>query len=263
MKVVLGIDAAWTEMQPSGLALIVDDGGGWRLVEAAASYAAFLEASDPAVPVLRHRGSVPDAGAIIKAASAKSGAPVDLVAIDMPLSTAPIVGRRASDNMISVAYGARHASTHTPSVARAGRLSDELRIGFDAVGYPLALSAFGGQALIEVYPHPALIELMSAERRLPYKQSKVRKYWPALVPGMRRRRLLEVWAEIIQHLEGEVQGVTAALSLPSFDARGYQMKAFEDALDAVVCAWVGACALDGKAKAYGGGESAIWVPVRG
>jgi predicted RNase H-like nuclease len=38
------------------------------------------------------------------------------------------------------------------------------------------------------------------------------------------------------------------------------MKAFEDALDAVVCAWVGACVMDGKAVAYGDDVSAIWVP---
>lgn len=262
MKVVLGIDAAWTEKEPSGVALIADDGDGWRLVEVAASYRAFLAADDSAAPIVRHRGSIPDAGAIAEAASVKASAPVDLVAIDMPLSIIPIVGRRASDNTISVAYGARHASTHTPSAARPGRLSDELRIGFDAIGYPLAVSAIHGPALIEVYPHPALIELASAERRLPYKQSKVAKYWPDAVPGMRRQRLREVWVEIIRHLDKEISGVSAALILPLAEARGYELKAFEDMLDAVVCAWVGACVLDGKAKPYGDSESAIWVPVR-
>lgn len=260
MKVVLGIDAAWTEKEPSGIAVIADDGDGWRLVEVAASYRAFLEASDPALPVLRHRGSIPDAGAIVKAAYGKAGAPVDLVAIDMPLSTSPIAGRRASDNMISVAYGARHAGTHTPSVTRPGRLSDELRLGFDNVGYPLAVTEIHGRALIEVYPHPALIELAKAERRLPYKQSKIAKYWPEVVPGKRRQKLLEVWAEIIRHLDAEIQGVSAALSLPPVDARGYELKAFEDSLDAIVCAWVGACVLKNKANAYGDETSAIWVP---
>lgn len=260
MKVALGIDAAWTEKAPSGVALIADYGDGWNLVDVKASYAAFLGGSD-AVPVLRHRGSIPDAKAIVETASAKAGASVDLVAIDMPLSIAPIVNRRTSDNMISAAYGSRHASTHTPSAARPGRLSDELRVGLDAVGYPLAVSAFGGQALIEVYAHPALMELTNADRRLPYKQSRIGKYWPDLVAGMRRHRLLEVWAEIIQQLDAEIKGVAAALSLPSVDARVYELKAFEYALDAVVCAWVGACALDGKAKPFGDRESAIWVPA--
>nr|WP_245581779.1 DUF429 domain-containing protein [Rhizobium ruizarguesonis] len=40
------------------------------------------------------------------------------------------------------------------------------------------------------------------------------------------------------------------------------MKALEDTLDAVVCAWVGACVMDGRARAYGDVESAIWVPTQ-
>lgn len=55
-------------------------------------------------------------------------------------------------------------------------------------------------------------------------------------------------------------GVASALELPSSDARGYEMKAFEDKLDAVVCACVGSCVLDGMAVAHGDTESAIWVP---
>ncbi len=58
-----------------------------------------------------------------------------------------------------------------------------------------------------------------------------------------------------------MQGALAALPLPAPDARGYEMKAFEDMLDAVICAWVGAAILDGRARAYGDDISAIWVPV--
>ncbi|RDL48403.1 hypothetical protein BLJAPNOD_04678 [Ensifer sp. M14] len=263
MRSVLGIDAAWTEREPSGVALIADDGSGWQLVEVAASYSAFLQRDLSGVPILRHRGSMPDATAIIEVASGKVGTPVDLVAIDMPLSMTPITGRRASDNMISSLYGARHASTHTPSVTRPGKLSDELRIGFNDIGYPLAVEHPAGRVLIEVYPHPALIELADAERRLPYKASKISKYWPEVAPGARLEKLIEVWSQIVDLLDARIRGVAAALTLPSVTARRYEMKAFEDSLDAVVCAWVGACVMDGTASAYGDEESAIWVPRRG
>ncbi|WP_245496160.1 DUF429 domain-containing protein [Rhizobium leguminosarum] len=261
MRAVLGIDAAWTEREPSGVALIVDRGSGWRLLEAAASYAAFARDGKDADTVVRHRGSLPDAPSLLAAAHEKLGETVDLVAIDMPLSLNPIIGRRASDNMVSSEYGARHASTHTPSVTRPGRLSDDLRIRFEAAGYPLAVSEPSGRALLEVYPHPALIELASADRRLPYKHSKSRKYWPDESPATRRKKLLETWRRIVTLLDARIEGVRNALSLPSSDARGFEMKAFEDALDAVVCAWVGACVMDGRARAYGDRESAIWVPV--
>lgn len=260
MRSVLGIDAAWTDREPSGVALIADDGSGWRLMDVAPSYMAFLQLLPVAEPVVRHRGSAPDAVAIIKAASERIGLSIDIVAIDMPLALTPIIGRRTSDNLISTAYGAKHAGTHTPSETRPGKLSDELRIAFQGIGYPLAVSHPIGHALIEVYPHPALIELSAAERRLPYKVSKVGKYWPELTPGMRRENLLEVWRQIISLLDTMIGGVAAALPLPAIAARGHEMKAFEDSLDAVVCAWVGACVLDGRAMEYGDDMSAIWVP---
>jgi len=37
-------------------------------------------------------------------------------------------------------------------------------------------------------------------------------------------------------------------------------KAYEDKLDAVICAWVAIAALDGAATPYGDATSAIWVP---
>jgi predicted RNase H-like nuclease len=178
----------------------------------------------------------------------------------MPLSLAPIVGRRVSDNLISSLYGSRHAGTHTPSSLRPGKLSDELRVDFDEVGFPLLTSGSSIPALIEVYPHPALIELAAAARRLPYKHGKAGKYWPEDTPAARRQRLFRVWKEIVGLLDERIEGVAAALPMPPLDCRGYEMKAFEDMLDAAVCSWVGTCVLDGRARPYGDMESAIWIP---
>ncbi|GAK70677.1 hypothetical protein RRU01S_13_00150 [Agrobacterium rubi TR3 = NBRC 13261] len=161
MKLVLGIDTAWTERQPSGVALISDDGRGWQLVEVAASYEEFFSAPD-GLAFIRHHGSIPDAGEIVSAVELKTGSSPDVVAIDMPLSVMPIVGRRVSDNLISSLYGARGGGTHTPSATRPGKISDDLRAGFDAAGYRLAVTSLRGRDLIEVYPHPALIELAGA-----------------------------------------------------------------------------------------------------
>lgn len=258
-KVVIGIDAAWTLTNPSGVALVIDRGEGWELADVAGSYNDFLaSAGDP--PILRHQGTVPDPAAIILAALSKFGCKVDLVAIDMPLSMTPITGRRLSDNIISSLYGARGAGTHTPSALRPGKVSDELRMGFDQIGYPLAVSEISGPSIVEVYPHPALIELANAARRLPYKHSKIGKYWPNEVPSARRQLLFDVWQQIIELLDARIMGVVPALELPSSDASGHEMKAFEDKLDAIVCACVGACVIDGMAVAHGDSESAIWVP---
>jgi predicted RNase H-like nuclease len=208
----------------------------------------------------RPLGSVPAADALIASAAILGLVEPDIVAIDMPLSMQPITCRRTADNAISRTYGGRKCSTHTPSAERPGKISDDLCVGFGASGYPLAMTTISAPCLIEVYPHPALVELTLAAERLPYKMSKVAKYWPDLTPPGRRLKLFDQWVAIVAALDAVVMGVADSLPLPSPSAPGHALKAFEDMLDAVVCAWIGAEALDGGAVAYGDEHAAIWVP---
>jgi hypothetical protein len=93
------------------------------------------------------------------------------------------------------------------SHAKRVRMSDDLRENFRA-SRTIAISAPG---LIEVYSHPALVDLTHAPERLRYKAGKVGKYWPALRPKERRANLLLSWSEIVALLENEIRGVAAAL----------------------------------------------------
>jgi predicted RNase H-like nuclease len=264
MRSVLGIDAAWTCTQPSGVALTEETAAGWELIAAAPSYQCFhaLAGDDP-VREVRPSGSIPDATALLASCRARLGRPVDLVAIDMPLSHVPINGRRVSDDAISRAYGQRKCGTHTPSASRPGRMSLDLRENFERAGYPLQTIAISAPGLIEVYPHPALVELAHAPERLQYKAGKVRNYWPALRPKELRAKLYCQWSKIVALLENEISGVAAALPELELGASGAKVKAYEDELDAVVCAWVAICALQCRAKPFGDCQSAIWVPVLG
>ncbi|MBX3110238.1 MAG: DUF429 domain-containing protein [Fimbriimonadaceae bacterium] len=212
-------------------------------------------------PELKPSGSLPGAHALFEAARAVSGVDVSLIAVDMPLSRTEITCRRTSDDAVSRAYGSRKCGTHTPNIARPGPISDRFRESFEAAGFPLQTIEVLGQGVIEVYPHPALVELAGASERLTYKVAKSRAYWPSLSPPERRSRLHLEWSRIIGLLELEVQGVSSAFD--GFERRtsGSEMKATEDALDAVVCAWVAICALDGRAIPYGDKDSAIWIPT--
>jgi predicted RNase H-like nuclease len=261
MRAVLGIDAAWTLTQPSGVAVAVELHDEWHLVAASTSYQRFQALADSRQPAEeRPSGSSADASALLASASMLCGRPVDLVAIDMPLSRSPIVGRRTSDDAVSRAYGGRKCGTHSPSASRPGRISVDLKNGFERAGYPLRTDTIAPKGVIEVYPHPALVELAGASERLPYKASKVRSYWPSADPPERRDRLYKQWSEIVTLLEGEIAGAKAALPRLDLNATGIQMKAYEDALDAIICAWVAVCALEGRAIAFGDEQSAIWIP---
>ncbi len=261
-RAVLGIDAAWTATEPSGVALAVETAEGWRLVAEEASYSHFLERATGAWPDdARPTGSKGDAGALIAAVRALCARAPDCVAVDMPVGPNPIIGRRSCDNAISRIYGARKAAVHSPSATRPGPISDDLRAGFEACGLPVRVAP-PAHGLIEVYPHAALIEFMSADERLPYKAGKTLTYWPKLSVEEQERKLRSVWSRIVEALDRRIAGVSAALPIPAPDVRGWPLKAFEDKLDAVVCAAVAIAALNGEAVAYGDAEGAIWVPSR-
>ena len=266
MRTVLGIDAAWTPHNPSGVALVEETASGWRLVAVSPSYGRFVAlAGGPQFEPLVAKEARPDAAALLEACRRLTGRGPDLIAVDMPLSRLPITGRRASDTQVSQAYGARKCATHSPSALRPGKISDRLREDLERCGYslwtvPAPPSKMLG--LIEVYPHPALVELTGAPERLKYKAGKIGNYWRDLEAAERRERLFGIWDRIVSALEKEIHGVQGKLPNVAQGDRGAALKAFEDALDAVVCAWVGVCVLEGRAKAYGDADSAIWVPSR-
>lgn len=262
MRSVLGIDAAWTLTEPSGVALAIDYDGEWRMAAVAPSYDAFVRIAK-GTPSLqgRPRGSVPNIPVLIAAARAISKSSVDLVAIDIPLALELITSRRESDRAVNAAYSARWCSTHTPSAVRPGAISDRLREDFEASGYPLRTTSAVAPGLLEVYPHPALVELAKSEKRLTYKHAKARAYWPELLPHARKVKLIETWERIVEILETKISGTVAMLPMPPAESRGWELKAFEDQLDAVVCAWVAIEVLEGKAAAYGDDVSAVWIPT--
>jgi predicted RNase H-like nuclease len=257
MPAVLGIDAAWTDRQPSGVALAAKRGGRWRILAVSSSYEEFGSTRQSARP----KGGDPDIEKLLQTASELAGASVELVAVDMPLSHETITGRRVSDQAVSLVFGGRWAATHTPNPERPGKVGRLLGDGFKAAGYPLATETISVPCLIEVYPHPALVELANAEHRLPYKIGKARDYWPSQTPAERRATIIEVWSQIVTLLGHELDGIDEALPLPPANSALATLKAYEDALDSVICAWVGITALEGRARPYGDAVSAIWVPT--
>ena len=101
-RAVLGIDAAWTATEPSGVALAVEMEGGWRLAAVEAGYDHFLERADGADPGLgRPCGATAETARLVAAVSRLVGRGPDCVAMDMPVGPNPIVGRRGCDDAIS------------------------------------------------------------------------------------------------------------------------------------------------------------------
>lgn len=267
MPAVLGIDAAWTRRQPSGVALVAGAGSAWRCVAVAPSYASFCAYGESGATVWESgppRGEAPDAAALLRACRLLlHGGEVPVVAVDMPLSKDAITRRRAADNEVSRAFGRQKCGVHSPNRLRPGPIGERLRDGFAEEGYELAVRGCPRRprcALLEVYPHPAVLRLLALSERLRYKATKSSRYWPGAGAAERKTNLIRNYRRILRALPLDLSGIP--IPLPSPEATTFAgLKRYEDAIDALVCAWVGVKYLLGEAEAYGDDRAAIWVPT--
>jgi predicted RNase H-like nuclease len=258
-KAVLGIDAAWTDGEPSGVALLQRKGSRWQCVRAAPSYSAFCGSFEWTEPF---SGAPIDVHELLRACRQLLGAAQPAaVAVDMPLATTRIEGRRRADDEVSRRFGHCKCAVHSPSRVRPGETGRRLERGFAQAGYSLATTECNGlPALLEVYPHVALLGLSGRSERLPYKAGKTTTYWRGQLAESRKRRLGEEWAAIIACLQQQIDGID--LPLPDrLEAHSFAfLKRFEDCLDGIVCAWMATKFLEESAIALGDETAAIWVP---
>ena len=134
--------------------------------------------------------------------------------------------------------------------------------GFPAtfLGYRLEVSEPGEYTVIEVYPHPALLSLLGRNYRIPYKVSRSLRYWPSLSVQERADHLVGEFKYIYAGLSSVLHGLPCEfLPSPPYKSLSF-LKRYEDALDALVCAWVGTRYLDRHADHYGDDDAAIWIP---
>lgn len=271
MNAVLGVDAAWTAQEPSGVSLIRRLApGSWECVAVAPSYASFVELANGNNINWEARpgGGLPQPCLLLQAAAALLGdTEVTVVAVDMPLSRQPIVRRRACDNAISRAFGALGCGTHTPSPQRPGAVSANLMAKLNRLDYPLkgcaptvANDVGLAKSTIEVYPHPAIVRLLGLNYRLAYKVARSRRLWPNATVPERIDNLRASFQLLHTGLAGQIIGIPGHVVPAPAPRTLSALKRYEDALDALVCAWIGARYLEGHAECFGDANAAIWVP---
>jgi predicted RNase H-like nuclease len=257
---VLGVDAAWTPSHASGVALIVRHGTRWQCLRIAASYAGFI-GGERGESLAGTQIQVPQ---VLNACEGLlDGRLPGVVAVDMPIGNVRISRRRSADDQVSREFGHAACSVHSPTAKRPGAVSTAFVQGFQTARYQCDFGAgvpVGAPtgAIIEVYPHVALLALAQVGRRLPYKAARTATYWKGVPSRERRRRLISQWRDILRLLDRHIDGID--LILPDEEATGKTLKATEDKIDALVCAWVGRLYRDGLAVPLGDLTSAIWVP---
>lgn len=276
-SLVLGIDAAWTQTQPSGIALVaVSPHATPVLRQVARSCAEFtsrrqIGLKDWLTPPTERTLAIDE---ILKAIQMCAGRQPDVIALDIPLAPVLIRGRRSADTAISRRYGRQWASTHTPSAKRPGYVSTALfrqlsESGYDWMNVTKELYPGNqGQCFLETYPHPVIVEMLGLDKRLPYKVARRSKYWPDLKPNERWQKIAleldHLRAALASRISGIEDRIPVACSLLDSTPKSKHavLKGVEDTLDAVVCAFVGCEFLAGHSTPFGDPESTIWIPCR-
>ncbi|MEW6545601.1 MAG: DUF429 domain-containing protein [Bacillota bacterium] len=270
MPCVLGIDAAWSAGCPSGISLLsCEPASRPRLLVTARSFVEYAQVLDGATPRWDKPPPHGQMGLreVLEATARKLGS-WPLISIDIPLSSQPIAGRRLADQEVAREYGRLGATTHTPNPNRPGGVSLGIYKTLTGLGYQLATNevCFSTERplFLETYPHPAVIELLELDYRLPYKTSRRHDYWPKDTPARRWERLVESMTLLHRGLSGEVE-LAGRLPEPSFlraaRPKTPAFKGYEDALDATICAWVGAEFLRGRCRPLGGTDGTVWLPL--
>jgi predicted RNase H-like nuclease len=166
------------------------------------------------------------------------------VAFDAPVIVVNPTGHRPCERLISRYFGRYGASCHAANTSnpsfvdgsRALRLATALDLSTDPI-------APAPRRAAEVYPHPALVALFDLPKILQYKAKPGRDFIHLQAEMLRLTDLLESLADasppLLLKASPEWRRIRQALAGARLKA---DLKRLEDAIDAVVCAYIAAYA---------------------
>jgi predicted RNase H-like nuclease len=204
----LGIDLAWSE-NPSGLCCLEFVDGKLVLLD------------------LRRETTIVDIFAWVDRYCPDSG----IVAVDAPTLIPNQTGSRIPDRLAHKYFGKYHAGCYPANLG--------LPFVDRTLGVGLSLEARGfehaptieprklGKYQIEMFPHPAMIHLFGLNQILKYKKGAIAQRKLGL--AQLRQYILEKLPNIEPRLEIE--------TLPEIPNKGTELKALEDQLDSMICAY--------------------------
>src|SRR3954471_13731377 len=211
----IGVDLAWGEKRPTGLA-VLDANGRLTHLSAQSTDETIVAALSPYVD-----GSC-------------------LVAIDAPLVVTNATGNRPAEAALNRDFarfdaGAHPSNTGKPEFSgtpRGARLASALELDMD----PASRSP---RRAIEVYPHPATVALFRLGRTLKYKNKPGRPMAQLRSELVRLTGLLEglAGAEPALHLRDHAQWQALVDQVASAERKS-DLRRAEYQVDAVVCAYV-------------------------
>lgn len=166
-----------------------------------------------------------------------------VVAIDAPLTVPNATGRRPGEAELNSVFARFHAGAHPANRQRltgynGGKVRGEellsLLSSLDIRHDPLIAPRQQTRQAFEAYPHPAMVALFRLDRILKYKARPTISLAQRLEEFQRYQRHLRD----LRQAEPQVVLPRSLLSETHLTKRGRALKAYEDQLDAVFCAYI-------------------------
>ncbi len=213
----LGIDLGWTS-QPSGLCCLGYGDRTLRLLD------------------LQRQAEIPAVLAWVDhwaPATTAAG-----VAVDAPTLIPNATGMRLPDRLTHKHFGRYHAGCYPANLSRpfADRTVG-VGLSLEDRGFAHAPTITPQQPIrfqIEVFPHPAMVNLFGLDRILKYKKGKIGDRQLELA------RLRQFILEVMPTLEPALNLADSPVLLPEIPTTGTALKIVEDQLDSLICAYVAA-----------------------
>jgi predicted RNase H-like nuclease len=158
------------------------------------------------------------------------------VAVDAPLVIVNEQGQRTCENQIGRHYGAFGASCHSSNLSIFPK-ADSVQVTAYLLGRDFkhfTSAEVKNKVLLEVYPHPATIELFGLSKIIKYKKGKRAE------KILGQKMLREHIAELSKHIP-PLKPTTNLSNFLKEDLtllRGKALKENEDRLDAIICAYI-------------------------
>ncbi|MBD2253488.1 DUF429 domain-containing protein [Nostoc parmelioides] len=159
-----------------------------------------------------------------------------IIGVDAPTLIPNLTGSRLPDKLTHKYFGKYHAGCYpaNQSLAFAERTIN-FGLELESRGFihaPTIEAQKLGRYQIEVFPHPAIVHLFNLERILKYKKGRINERRLELI------KLYQYIVEILPTLEPTLS--VKKLSLGEIPHTGAELKAAEDKLDSLICAYVAA-----------------------
>jgi predicted RNase H-like nuclease/ppGpp synthetase/RelA/SpoT-type nucleotidyltranferase len=215
----VGLDLAWGEKKPSGIAVVeCDESGVGRLLHVGAAQ------DDAAIDAVLRPYIEGDC----------------LVAIDAPLVVTNPTGQRPCETLLNRDFakfeaGAHPANTGKPEFAgtpRGARLARSMGLDMDP-------RSSASRRAIEVYPHPATVALFRLGRTLKYKHKQGRSLEHLKSELLRLITHIEELATAVPplHVADNDEWIALRLAVETAERKS-DLRRAEDPIDAVLCAYV-------------------------